>query len=189
MSNEFLGDRKKALEDSFFAKENAKLLTRLREERKKKEAREGLEEMSGIDDPELLDKLASLGLEPDTWTALSLVPLVEVAWADGRMDAKEREAVLAAAEAGGIISGSPSWLLLEDWLSRRPDGRLLEAWGEYTVAICAELRPPAREALKSEILGRARRVAEATGGILGLGNRIGPEEETMLRELEKAFGS
>ena len=33
MADEFLGDRKKALEDSFFAKENAKLVERLRAEK------------------------------------------------------------------------------------------------------------------------------------------------------------
>ena len=188
MANEFLGDRKKALEDSFFAVENAKLLARLREEREKRTARAGLEEM-GIHDVELLDKLVALDIGPDTWTALSLVPLVEVGWADGRMDAKERSSVLTAAEASGVLNGSPAWLLLESWLLRRPDGRLMQAWGEYTVAICAELGQSEKEALRDEILGRARRVAEATGGLLGLGDKVGTEERTVLSELEKAFGS
>ena len=46
-----------------------------------------------------------------------------------------------------------------------------------------------RQAIRGidEILGRARNVAEATGGFLGLGNRISPEEEIILAELAKAF--
>ena len=50
MSDEFLGDRKKALEESFFARENRKLLDRLRVEREKRAARRGLKELSGIED-------------------------------------------------------------------------------------------------------------------------------------------
>jgi hypothetical protein len=187
MSNEFLGDRKKALEESFFAKENAKLLARLREEEQRKEAKAGLAGVSGIRDEALLEKLAELEMGPDTWVALSLVPLVEVAWADGTVEPKERRAVLAAAEAGGVSSGSPSYELLERWLARRPDARLLETWGEYIVDLCTQLSPAERHALREQILGRARSVAEAAGGFLGLGNKISPEEEAVLVELDKAF--
>jgi hypothetical protein len=44
-----------------------------------------------------------------------------------------------------------------------------------------------RESLKQQILGRARSVAEATGGFLGLGSKISSEEEIILAELAKAF--
>ena len=187
MSNGPLSDRKKALEDSFFAKQNAKLLSDLREKREQQAAKEGLAEMSGIDNDALLEKLVSLDITPDTWAALALVPLVEVAWADGKMDEKERRAVLTAAEASGVPPGSPSAKLLESWLTQRPDGRLLESWGAYIIEICATLGPTEREHLSKEIVGRARSVAEATGGLLGLGNRVGPEEKIILSELEKAF--
>lgn len=188
MSDEFLGDRKKALEESFFAKENARLIERLRQERKKQDARSGLAEISGIRDEAVLDKLCELGMEADTWAAISLVPLVEVAWADGSVDERERRAVLSAAEANGIANGSPSYLLLESWLARRPDARLLECWGEYIIGVCSVLSSGQRDALQREILGRARAVAEATGGLLGLGRRISSGEAVVLAELEKAFG-
>ena len=42
--------------------------------------------------------------------------------------------------------------------------------------------------MREKILGRARAVAEAAGGILGFGSKISPEEEVVLAELEKAFG-
>ncbi len=38
-----------------------------------------------------------------------------------------------------------------------------------------------------EILGRARVVAEAAGGVLGLGKKTSPEEKVVLSQLEKAF--
>jgi uncharacterized tellurite resistance protein B-like protein len=187
VSDDFLGDRKKALEDSFFAKQNAELLERMRAERAHQATREELERVSGLNDPEVLAKLVELGIAPETWSAISLVPLVEVAWADGQVDDKERVAVLSGAEANGVIVGSPAHQLLEGWLARRPDARLLAAWGEFTVALCARLGATERASLKKNVLGRAREVAAAAGGFLGLGNKISPEEEVVLEQLAKAF--
>jgi hypothetical protein len=187
MSKEFLGDRKKALEESFFARENAKLLEQLRAEKDTHETREALVKVSGIESEEILEKLCALGINADTWTAVSIAPLVEIAWADGKIDERERRAVLSGAEANGVASGSPGYQLLESWLDHRPDGRLLEVWGTFIVGLCAELGERERESLKQQILGRARSVAEATGGFLGLGNKISSEEEIILAELAKAF--
>ncbi len=187
MSEDFLGDRRKALEESFFARENAKHLDRLKTEKRTHASREALAQVSGIRSDDVLEKLHELGVEADTWVAVSVAPLVEVAWADGKIDDSEREAVLSGAEANGIGSSSPGYQLLESWLANRPDGRLLEVWGEFIVGLCAELSEAERNALKNEILGRARSVAEAAGGFLGLGKRVSPEEEVILEELAKAF--
>jgi hypothetical protein len=187
MADEFLGDRKKALEESFFAKENARLLERMKAEKESKAIAEGLAEISGIGDAPVVDTLVALGIEVDTWAAISLVPLVEVAWADGKIDDRERRAVLAAAEANGIFPGSPSFEILESWLARRPDARLLAVWGEYIVDLCANLGDGEKAAVKEKVIGRARKVAKAAGGFLGLGPKVSAEEEVILAELEKAF--
>lgn len=187
MAKEFLGDRKKALEESFFAKENARLLERLRSEAAHKETREELTRVSGITSDEVLDKLCELGLDAETWAAVSIAPLVEVAWADGKVEDSERKAVLAGAHANGIAEGSASHELLSSWLTRRPDGRLLEVWGAFIVGVCAEMNDLERNAIKEQVLGLARSVAKSAGGFLGLGSKVSPEEEIVLSELERAF--
>jgi hypothetical protein len=187
MPDDFLADRKKSLEESFFAKESARLAARLRAEREKAADAEELAQASRISDAELIGKLTDLGIASDTWAALSMLPLVEVAWADGQADPKERRAVLSGAEAGGVEKGSPSYRLLESWLETRPEARLLEAWGEYIVALCAQLGEGELRALEAEVLGRARAVAQASGGILGLGEKVSSKEATVLSQLEKAF--
>ena len=72
-------------------------------------------------------------------------------------------------------------------VAARPAAGYLEAWGASMVALCAQLEPHEREAMRREVTGRARRVAEATGGFLGLGNRVSIDEQKVLDELGKAF--
>jgi len=187
MSDEFLGDRKKALEDSFFAKENERLLEQLRSEKAKLAAKEALREASQIQDEAVISSLVDLEIGPDTWTALSLIPLIEVAWADGVLEDKERRAILEAATDAGIRPGKASYELLETWLGEKPDGRLLEVWGEYVVGIAGRLDESGKRTLRDEIIGGARRVAEAAGGILGFGSKISSEEQAVIDRLEQAF--
>ena len=56
MSKDFLSDRKKALEESFFARENAKLLEQLKTEKDTHETRLELAKVSGIESDEILDE-------------------------------------------------------------------------------------------------------------------------------------
>ena len=83
---QILGDRGRALEDEFFRKEDQRLIERLRELRDKSVSREALALASGIKNEAILDKLLELGIRPETVAALALVPLAEVAWADGSLD-------------------------------------------------------------------------------------------------------
>jgi len=179
MSEGILSDRRKALEDQFFQKQDAELLRRL----KQTNARKQLSEASGISDAAALDAISSAGIGAETLAAISLVPLVMVAWADGQLEPKERSAVLQAVAAAGLPAGSPAYVLLERWLSARPATALLDAWRGYVAALPA----PVRQSLKADILGRARGIAEAAGGFLGLGSKISEDEKRVLGDLERSF--
>ena len=188
MSDEFLGDRRRALEEAFFAQREQQLRERLREKAVKETWRQGLAEASGIRDEAVLDRLASLGVEPETVAALTLVPLVEVAWADGDVHPKEKAAVLKAAANAGIEEGSAASELLAGWLEERPKPELRAAWTAYAGALAGMLDATERAALKEDLMGRARSVAAAAGGFLGMG-RISNEEEAALAALEGALSA
>jgi len=177
----------KNLEESFFAKENEAILRRLRKEAESKAKREALSQHSGITDPGILDKLVELDVNVERVTALALVPLVEVAWADGTLSPAERGAILKAAAGRGITSDCPAGQLLANWLEQRPDTRLLHVWVEYVGAFASTLSPDHRDRLRHDMLDRAREVARAAGGFLGVGS-ISAEEKRVLEEMEKAFG-
>ncbi len=187
MSNDFLGDRKAGLEDAFFAQQDAILRRRLGEKDETNARREALSVTSGIKDDAVLDKLLAQNVTGATLAALSLVPLVVVAWADGSLDAKERSAILAGAEQAGLGKEHASYQLFEGWLARKPPPELVATWREYVSALSATLTDDARQALKSELLGRARAVAEAAGGFMGMGQKVSVAEAAVLGELEQAF--
>ncbi|GIW43563.1 MAG: hypothetical protein KatS3mg077_0845 [Candidatus Binatia bacterium] len=182
-----LAERRQALEEEFFRRREQALLEKMRQAQQREQQRAALAEASGIKDPELLDRLIDLGIQPRTLAPLALVPLVEVAWADGSIARQEREAIVQAAHSLGLEKGSAGFALLESWLDERPDPALRRLWQEYVRALCAGLAESERRRLRENVLGRARAVAEAAGGFLGLGRKVSEAEEQVLRELDSAF--
>jgi hypothetical protein len=180
-----LKERKDALENEFFARENAKALEELREQESAIAAREDLGEETGIYDAPTLDALVAVGITAETLAALSLVPLVAVAWADGKLDAGERKAILQASDELGL--GDAQRVLLDGWLERAPGGELLEAWKGYIASLLGELHAEAVAELRTRLVGGARQVAEAAGGLLGLGNKVSASEAALLAELDACF--
>jgi hypothetical protein len=183
---EILRDRGRSLEDEFFRREDKRLIEQLTALRAVEATREALSKASGVTTPAVLDKLIELGIRAETVAALSIVPLVEVAWADGAIDAKERRAVL---ERAGVPPGSTAGALLATWLDRRPDPKLLTAWTHLVQAMSEQLGPDEAARLKTGLLERARAVAGTTGGMLGVGSKISSAEAAMLAKLEAAFPS
>jgi uncharacterized membrane protein YebE (DUF533 family) len=107
MSEEAFGKRRHALEESFFEKKNRDLLEKLQQQVQTEESVSALSQASGITNEGVLKHLVALEIGPEAVAAMSMVPLVAVAWADGHMDKKERDAILKAADEQGLcrISG------------------------------------------------------------------------------------
>ena len=186
MSGVTLEDRAKALEDQFFEKENQKKLEAMREKEAAKATREELRKASGMTDDAVLDKLIALGLKTNTIAALSLVPLIEVAWADGEIQDNERNAILQGAHGKGLEVGSDGYDLLQSWLKKKPKPDLAEAWESYIKALTSQLNDEQNKLLKNQIVGFAKMVAASAGGFLGIGN-VSAAEEKVLTRIEAAF--
>jgi hypothetical protein len=112
---------------------------------------------------------------------------VETAWADGEVQHVERKAILAGATRNGMGPGSVDYVLLEQWLKQKPPAKMLDAWILYIRGLCEVMSDAEVQEIKSLFLTRARRVAEAAGGFLGLTSKISRSEEAMLKKLESAF--
>jgi hypothetical protein len=183
-----LGDRGKSLEDAFFRKENERAIQHLREMQQRTTSREGLSKVTGITNEEIIDRLVALGIRPEIVTALAIVPLVQVAWADGSLDAKERQVVLERAEKSGIAPGTADHDLLRSWLDKKPEPRLLAAWTEMVRGLSEHMSPQELASLKAGLIERAKAVARASGGFLGMG-AVSIAEQNAIDRLESAFQS
>jgi hypothetical protein len=184
--HDFMDERRRALEDQFFDKENAEKLGKLKESLNEADTKEEIRKASGMTDDEVLDKLVHLGLRGPTIAALSLVPLVAVAWADGEIQHNERESILHAANAKGMSAGSAGHEILSSWLTKKPDDSLLEAWEGYMKSLLSQLNDSQVRVLRTQIVGFAKVIAESAGGFLGFG-KVSGTEHTVLARIEKAF--
>lgn len=186
MSKIELEDRGRSLEDAFFRKEQAKQLETLRATRERGEAIDALRAASGVSDDAVLGSLIDLGVSAATLGAFALLPLAHVAWADGELDDKEREAILQAAREMGIAEGSPAHGFLSDLLEARPAAALMDTWEAFVTTLREQAGSDAFAAIAGNVADRARSVAKAAGGILGIG-AISQAESDALARIEAAL--
>lgn len=132
-------------------------------------------------------ELAEAGLTAETARLAVLVPLVQVAWADGAVQPEERAFVLRVAAGLGLATG-PGRAVLEGWLARAPSPavvaaahRLVRALGERTEA--PSLEPGASD----QVLAWCGGVADAAGGLFGYG-RVSAAEQAVLDGVAAEFG-
>ncbi len=187
MADDVWAERRKSLEDAFFAQRDRELLEQLRKHYQSSDQLAALRGVSGIKDDATLQKLADTGVDASVFAALMLVPLVEVAWSDGHVEESEKDAVLKAAETHAIARGTPPYIWLERMLVDRPDPSVLAAWKSYIAELVKELPPTAVEASKTQMLNWVTSVAEAAGGILGFGNKVSTMEQATIHELARAY--
>ncbi len=181
-----MDERRHALEDEFFHKQDQAKLEALKGNLEAQATKEELRKVSGMTDDAVLDKLVSLGLTGKTVAALSLVPLIAVAWADGSIQDNEREAILHGAAGKGLEQGAPGFTLLESWLSKRPDDGLFTAWEIYIKSLASQLNDEQTRLLKKQILNFSSLIAGSAGGFLGIG-KVSSSEEKVLARIEAAF--
>jgi len=174
----------KTLEDRFFFAESLVLKEQLARLKLVDESADALSTVSGIVNRAVLKELVALDIRPEMLAALCLVPIIEVAWADGIIDTNEVKAVLSGARKHGF---GEDHVILQEWLLRKPDALLLTAWRAYMQGICEIVSKETRASLKADILEHTRLVAEASGGFLGLTDPISAEEQRALDDFSTFF--
>ena len=70
---------------------------------------------------ELQQGLDHLGLDPQSSRVVALLPLIMVAWADGRVQLRERREIERLSEEIGLLPTPRARKVLRRWLSRRMD--------------------------------------------------------------------
>lgn len=114
----------------------------------------------------------------------SLLPAIEVAWADGVVQDREREVVFELAKECGLDQDAAAMARVHAWLDTPPNKQESR---EALVRLRELGRQRGRAALV-EIFEGARAVARADGGVLGLGS-VNADERRAIEWLETVLQS
>ncbi len=127
--------------------------------------------------------------DKDISELLPLVPLVKVAWAEGRITKREKEILFKAAEEIGIYQGSLSYQRLSDWLEFHPTDEFYSEALELLYKDWMQLPEEERVVRRLDLITDCVSIAEASGGTSNYpagGPRIcGEEIEAVKRISEK----
>ncbi|MFO0828594.1 MAG: hypothetical protein U0572_10660 [Phycisphaerales bacterium] len=181
--------RRRGFEEEYFRTKDAQLVDKLKRVFLSKLDKEELRKKANITNEEVLDRLVAINVRGELLTAFKLYPLVEIAWADGKVDDRETRAVLDAAVKFGVPREGAAIQGLEAWLKRGPtkDGRA--AWHAFAADLRNTLTPEELGTFRKDLVRAAKTVAEASGGFLGMVFQISPAEERVLHALEQALTS
>jgi hypothetical protein len=184
-------DRRRGLEEEYFHRREKELIEKMQQRSAQESRRQQLADRVGVADQEVLKDLEALGYGPETVGLLHLVPLVQMAWAEGGVSARERELVTEAARARGVKDGSDAARQLAAWLTDRPSEEFFDRTLRVIGAILEGRPVDERAASRQDLLGYVTAIASASGGLMGFG-KVSDEERHLLerinQELERRSG-
>jgi hypothetical protein len=128
-----------------------------------------------------------LGIDKDNFRVLALLPLVYVAWADGKMQGKERATIFKLANEMQWLTESGE-ALLQKWFDERPSDEYIAKGLKVLNGLGFSSEGPGAEVtadVMQLVVLMCRDVATAAGGYWGLADPIGAAEEEALLEIAK----
>jgi tellurite resistance protein len=177
---------KRENEEEYFRKQDQELIERLRTASAAEKARRELDAATGLHDPELLKDLERLGFTAETASLLPLIPVLQVAWAEGHVTPAERALILDLAGHRGVVTDSPAGRQLAAWLAHAPAPSVFTGAMRLINAML-EAGSPVGGTLTAEDLDQyCERIAHASGGILGIGS-VSSAERAVLEQIHAAL--
>lgn len=130
----------------------------------------------------VMRELNFLGVDETTMEVLALLPLIQVAWADGEVQEEEREKILEIAR-GEYHLNEDGAQILEGWLKHPPSTAYVERSRRALHALAHEredfdLKPEHLD----DVIEFSKQVAQASGGFLGF-RTIDKSEALALEEI------
>ena len=177
-----------SFEEAYFRKKDADLVEKLRKVFQAKHDREELKRLTGITSEEVLDRLMGVEAKGEMLTAFKLLPLVEIAWADGTCDKREAEAVIQAAIKHGVPAHSQALERIKEWLHRGPNAEARKAWYMYAQELRKTLTPEELKTFREDLLKNAKDIAQISGGIMNTIFTVSGSEKQVMKKMTEALG-
>lgn len=169
-------------EDKYFEAKQSEWRSDVRREKRLEAIREGEREgvARELDTSEAVaEEALQLGFDQETARVLPLVPLVQMAWADGKVTGAEGSRVRTLAKNFGIDPESEAFEFLQLMLQEQPS----EVFFERVSRVLVHMVEDNPETWNYETLvDLLEDVAEASGGFFGLTNPVNDEEREVLHD-------
>lgn len=140
-------------------------------------------------DQELIRRLEYLGLDAASYRAIALLPLVEVAWADGTIQRAEKSLIVKIAEENYFDMGDGP-RILQGWLDERPSEEYFQKGRELLVALAKRERGIGSDLGAQTLVGLlelCEDVAKAAGGLFGVVFTVESQEKEAIRDISSAL--
>ncbi len=179
-------------EERHFQKENERLLANLRGEvLADKETRERWARIAaavGSKDLSLGHRLEDLGFTEETAGVLFLCPLVEVAWADGKVGYEEAYQLVEELRKRGMRATGPAYDFLSKITLERPSDEFFDGCNLVIRELLNELPEEEREQKATNLAELCAQIAEASRGFFGFGPKVTKEEREALADIVQELG-
>lgn len=135
-----------------------------------------------IDDENLLQRIRALGFDGDTGRIFDILPLIHIAWADGRVQPAEQRMILDILTHRGIQPTDEAWLFVAALLEQPPAQ-------EYMELILRLLRDVLQYNGQNPdtIVDLCLQVASAAGGFLRLTSPVSDDERKALENVAQTL--
>ena len=132
----------------------------------------------------LAERVEALGFSEATAKVFDLLPVIHVAWADGEVQKREREAIMSVLEVRGVVEDTQAHAMVESLLERAPG----QAYMDESLALLREL--VANNSRRAEaLIDLCFAIAEAHGaGFLGLRDPIDERERRARYDVAEKLG-
>jgi hypothetical protein len=126
-----------------------------------------------------------LGIQPSDYGVLKLLPLVYVAWADGKMGLVQKERIESHA-ARAYDLGAGAMAVLNGWLSERPShGYIVEALRDIYFLARAQDDGEVDLSELPGLLAYSEAIARSTGKALDQPSSVSSSEDRVLEEIAR----
>jgi len=140
-------------------------------------------------DEQLIEELKFLGIDEHSYGLVGLLPLVQVAWADGTIQDGERKLIHDIAEKRGLADAT-GMAVIDGWLEKEPSRHYLHRGRKVLSALVTRRQGIGAEVgLEDleEIGAFCEGVAGAAGGLFGFGT-TSSSEKAAIADVAKALG-
>lgn len=175
-------------EEEYFQREDAEKKAKIRRQRQLEalQQQERAEIARTLEtSEEIAEEAMELGFDAETARVLPLVPMIQIAWADGKVTRAENAEVEAKAAQFGVHPDTAAHDFLELLLDEEPSDLFFERVNQVIHHIVDE--DPGGD-IRSNVLDWSKAVAEASGGFFGMANPISKAERKILDEFAELFG-